>query len=181
MSVAEVEVEVDVVRPVRVILREFVKNVVDGEDEIDNQEIVQYALSRFAHDAEFTTAAARDCISVMVPDVLGEVIRSMRAEFVSTPSGAKRRSAIDETARERFAKVFEGTGAGYKTFLALKKSHLIALNERDSKENQRREQWIALRAGFAKQMNATETVGERFSGPELDAAWKKHFQTETPA
>ena len=163
------------VRPVRLIVREFIQHIIEGEDEINNHEILEYATKRFGDDDEFKSAAARDALSVIVPEVLRNEIKNRRDEFVQTPAGASRRSKIDLTARERLASVFEGTGAGYKSFLALRKRDLLVLNERDAKTIETQKRWVAFREELAAGMNDTQTVGDSFKGADLEASWKRHF------
>lgn len=167
-------------RAVRVILREFIENVIEGEDNLDRNEIVKYALKRFERDEEFLAAAARDLVPVLVPEVLRAIVSQRREEFVQTPTGAVRRNKLEETARERLSKVFEATGKGYQSFLTLRKHNLLALNERDEKEISTRQSWVAFRTDLVKKMNDVKTVADSFTGVELDRAWRKHFEQPEP-
>lgn len=162
-------------RPVRVIVREFIENVINGEDEIKTEEIIEYALKRFADDTEFKTAAARDVLYVVVPDVLHSVLTSRRATFIETPTGAKRRETVEKTARERLSKVFEATENGYKNFLVLRKRDLVELNSRDSEIISTRQRWVDFRDELAGKMNDVQTVGDSFKSAELESSWNRHF------
>lgn len=168
------------IRPVRVILREFVKQVIEGEDEINTAELLDYAIKRFEGDEEFRVAALRDLLSVLVPDVLAQVVREAKGELVRNATGYVTNRKVEETTREKLGKVFESSGHGYKSFLALRKHDLVALNERDAKEVATRQRWIDFRIDLAGRMNDTQPIGDAFTGNELEATWKKHFETETP-
>lgn len=167
------------IRSLHAILREFVTHVVEGEDEINSQEVVAYAYRRFAGDEEFKAAAVRDVIATVVPEILRDVIMAMRRDVVRTPQGAVSRKKIDLTARERLSSVFEGTGKGYKTFLALRKRELLNLNERDERDINTRLQWVGLRGDFAERMDDVRTVGDTFSSVELDVVWRRHFEPKS--
>ena len=82
-------------RPVRVIVREFIADVVEGEDEINQQELVDYAIRRFAGDDEFIRAPARAVLPVLVPEVLGAYMRGRKESVVSTPTGYITRKKLD--------------------------------------------------------------------------------------
>lgn len=163
------------VRPLRVILREFVEHVVDGEDDLKTEELIAYAIKRFDHDQEFLVAAARDVIPVVVPEMLRDVIGRRKQEIMATPSGFVKRDKLELTARERLSKVFEGTGSGYKAFLTLKKRDLLQLNERDEKDIATRTRWVAFRADLAERMSDTQPVAAAFTSRQLEDAWKRHF------
>lgn len=163
------------IRPLRSILREFIEHVVEGEDEIDRDELIAYALRRFDGDAEFAAAAARDVIPVAVPQLLTEIIRHRRTEMIATPRGAVSRRKVELTAREKLGRVFEATGMGYRSFLLLRKKDLLTLNARDEREVETRLVWVAFRSELASRMDDIRPVGDAFTSVELDGVWRKHF------
>lgn len=164
-------------RALRAILREFIVNVVDGEDEINQDELVAYATKRFADDDEFARAAARDVLPVVVPEVLRKVMHERKDSVVKTSTGYISKAKIEKTAREKLANIWEGSGSGYKCILAMRKPHLLALNERDEKQIETMSKWIGLRADLAEKLDAMQIVGDLPSSV-LDSLWKKHIEPE---
>lgn len=176
MATPEARVVVITARPIRSILHEFLVPIVEGEDELDQAQLIDLAFMRFQDDEEFLRAAARDLIPTLVPDVLARIVHQMKGH-VKTSTGYLSKEALDMTARERYKKVFEGTGSGYKSLLKLKKKELLDLCERDERTVSTMQAWISFRRELASKMNDDQVVGD-LSSRVLENTWNKHFDVE---
>lgn len=116
MSVAEV-IGDRTARSVRVILRDWIKERIDGEDVITVETLVSDAYRELSHDEEFAEAMIADGLAIMIPTIAREVWHHGR-EFLSTETGAVSRESLDQKS-SRFSRWVEHVGEGrHKVLLA---------------------------------------------------------------
>jgi len=160
---------------VRKILRDFIMPIVETEDEIDQNDLIYEAMMRFDNDEEFLEAAMRDLIPILVPLVLSQIVRGKK-HIIRTPSGAVSQEKVERTARERFAWVFEGSGAGYRTILQCNRQQLLELVSRDQKQIDSMQAWNECRLDLANRLKGDQVVGD-LSSRVLEQVWAKHMGT----
>jgi len=157
-------------------LREFLHERWEQSDQISTTALTTEVRERFGADVTFLTEFFDEYLQDVVEKILAYFARNGRRAFIETSEGFISREKLEENARTRLAHVFEASGTGiYRSFLSLDKKQLLELNERDEKTIATRKNWVGFRRDLAGRMTAKQTVAERFSTAELEAAWRKHF------
>lgn len=188
MSAAEI-LEFQARPSARGVLREFVRNVVEGEDEINTQEIIEYAERRFENDEDFHRTLLRDGLSILVPAIVKDVIHRRNNSFanggnagdamVRTAAGAVSMEAIQRTQKDKAASVFINLGQTRRSLLACTKSELIKSAERDEEQAAGSLRWAGFKRDLAKSLpNETVTPRDAIEPTNFDRIWAKHFQTD---
>lgn len=165
-------------RSLRAMVSEFLSEIIDRSDEFDTADLVAQAESHFSGDDDFVAAVFRDVLAQLVPILTRDIVHR-RKDLIRTPTGAVSRTKIDLTARERFAKVFEGIGDGsYKTILVMNRRQLLVVNERDQKQVDTLVKWIGARADLAKSLKSEQQVVGDLPSRTLQVIWNRHLRED---
>lgn len=161
----------------RRVLRAYIAEASKDLDEISYADLIEAARRDLGNDEDFAYAAAEEIISMFVPEILREVMRSRRHESIELAHGyVSLNEGTGVSAMERISRVLEGTGSGgYKSLLVHRKAELLALNERDEKQMATTRRWVGFRSELASKMNNTQLVQD-LDPQFLDRAWRRHFQ-----
>ena len=160
------------VRTARQIVRDFLREVLDDNDEVDTVEMVSLVRKRFQHDNEFHKALMMEALPVIVSTELEAVVRGLRDVRLSADGDAR--------AKEIAALMFEQVGPGRrKSLLAMTRPDLFyAANEREHMAAGLLK-WATFERELAKGMrNDSQTVGERFTDTQFETIWRSHFEPE---
>lgn len=159
----------------RGILRRYIEEFTEGVDEVTYSELIEFAQHDLMVNDEIVLAAAEELVSVLVPEILREVMRGRRHEVVAVSSGFFSQKRVDETAIERISKVFEGTGhGGYKALFLHRKFELLDLNRRDELQMATTRKWVDFRGELAERMNDTQVVGD-LNQTFITNTWNRFF------
>jgi hypothetical protein len=167
------------VRDVVVILREFVRPAVaeaaEGGD-VDIAEIVELAERHFAGDEELMTAAVRDAIRAIVPDIVRMVVKRT-PDLVPVERGAISGKRLEKTSRERLASMFESLGDGhYRSVLTMRGPELDAvIADRESQVAGQVRQITVLKALRQALPNDTTPVS-KIPASKLNAILSSYFE-----
>lgn len=150
---------------------DFIRSVVDGEDEVNTLRIVQQVRRHFKGDKQFLLALADETLGVLTTRALEDIVRKRRAFRLTDSEGRIKAllAEIIEPADER----------SRKTIITMKRSELLwAANEREHQATGLLK-WATFERDLAGRMSDDEkTVGESFSTPELNAIWCEHFERQ---
>lgn len=169
-------VEAPRITSARAALRIFVREQIEGQDEINTEQLISAAIARFANDEEFIVAALRELISQLVPQLVSTEMTARRDEYVVTSVGAVSLRHLEETASERLNKVFENTGGQYRKFLDMTRPELLRTaryRERRAASELRWSQFEREIAGLLPNDNLT--VGDALTSRQLAELLRKHF------
>ncbi len=166
----------------RMLLREFLEHVLEGEDEIVVGEVMMYAQAKFVGDEEFHQALLAEVFPVMVADELRDIIHRRRSaaisRYVPTAFGGISQEKLDARAKDIAARIFVRTKPGVrKSFMVLVKPEIKA----DVIERKARiageQLWVGLEEEILQGMkNNKATVDESFTDAAFERIWRKHFE-----
>lgn len=160
------------------ILREWINERMNGEDEITIELLVADAYRDLAHDEEFAEAMLADGLAMLVPTIARELWHQGR-EFVEVESGAVSRSSIEEKS-SRFARWIEHVGEGrHKSLLACTKTEVgVAIEERRGQVKGQLRAIAFLSDIEGRLPTGGSKVGAKLKEVDLDRIWRAHFKTD---
>lgn len=167
------------VRPVRVILNEFIDEYIDGADEIAADELIAEAEQRFTTDDEFAAAAARDILATLIPVLLRNRI-GRRRDVLETARGGIKRARLEQTARERLAQVFESVDGRYRNLLTMRRPELRSVIADRKTQVAGELRWIKGLRAFEKALPDDTTPLASLPSQRLDEIWQEHFAHSEP-
>lgn len=150
----------------RAILRGWVREQVDGQEEVHVPKLADAALAHFRSDQTFLDALLAENLPSMVSDVCRTVLAKTR--FIHLGDEYVTREAFEGRATSRWDLWMEHAGDRHVALTAMTKVDLLtAAEERDHRaaEESRRAKFLRTLAAPLKQ---GETVGAHFTAEQLD-------------
>jgi hypothetical protein len=156
----------------RLRLRAWLQERRDSEDVLQQSELAREALEHFLPDASFTQALAREKLPAMVYEEAKRVIGTGRVHPDNEPSAEREthRGGV-AAAKSKWHRWFEHVDDRHVRLTAMTRGDLLrAAEEREQRgdgEYVKARHWRRLAADMETDW---ETVGQRFSEAEIDAA-----------
>jgi hypothetical protein len=162
-------------RSARATIRSYIRDVIEGEHDIDRQDVIETCRTRFLADPDFARAVCEEAIDLIVPEILNNMMGHQRADTISTALGWVRGDSVERTAKERFERIFEGTGTGYRSILWMRKADGEQALQRRLDQINGHNRFVGFWRETLPRMDNEHTVGETFDSKELERLWQRHF------
>lgn len=160
--------------PLRSMLRDWLKEEIEGREVIETQAVVTAAVAKFGTDPAFQAALLREALSELIPGMLRRLANEGR-EYIKSSDSYISHEQIARRAGTFWSRWYENIGGGVsKQLLALTKDELLHVAGEREKRADGEYRVAAFERHLAANMESGEIVSERYDEEDLGSIWDNY-------